>query len=191
MDALPLSTNGDRAGTDEALPSETYTLDHLDFAALYECNLTGIYSYIRARTGTDEDATDLAHQVFVQALEALPRYRDRGVPPRAWLYRIARNAVIDFHRRARSSTPWEGMPEELQPHDGGEVEGDVLRRERAEQLHRALRDLGEAKRELLALRFASGLKVREIAVILNRSEAAVKTEIRRTLRLLRERYDED
>jgi RNA polymerase sigma-70 factor (ECF subfamily) len=192
IDALPLSLDGNRLDAgDDTEAGERVQLDPAAFAALYERHLPGIYSYIRARTGSDEDAIDLAHQAFVNALEALPRYRDRGVPMRAWLYRIARNAVIDFQRRARSMVPWDSLPQIAQPFDEAQVETAVLQRERAERLRRLLGNLDEAKREVLILRFASGLKVREIAAILDRSEAAVKTEIRRSLRALRERYDDD
>ncbi|MDQ2741914.1 MAG: sigma-70 family RNA polymerase sigma factor, partial [Chloroflexota bacterium] len=57
-----------------------------------------LYSYLRARTQSDEDAADLTQQVFVKAFNALPRYRERGLPFGAWLFRIARNLLIDVQR---------------------------------------------------------------------------------------------
>ncbi len=73
------------------------------FAALYRRYLTRVYRYARARVPTDEDAADATQQVFLQALDALPSYRARGVPFSAWLFRIARNATIDAHRRRRAT----------------------------------------------------------------------------------------
>lgn len=192
MDAILFSLDSNHGDTsDNSQVDEQVRLDPATFAALYEQHLHGIYRYIRARTRSDEDAIDLAHQVFVSALEALPRYRYRGVPLQPWLYRIARNAVIDFHRRSRTSVPWDSSSQALHLRAGDEVETSILQKERAERLLHLLDDLDADKREVLALRFASGLKVREIAVIVGRSEAAVKTEIRRSLRTLRKHYEEE
>lgn len=170
---------------------EEQTLDSGSFASVYRHHLPGIYTYIRARIRDEEDASDLAHQVFLQALRALPAYQRRGIPVQAWLYRIARNAVIDFHRRGRTDMSWECLPEALQPSEESDTDGALIRQERLDYLRRALAVLSPEKRELLLLRFSSGLTVREIAVIVGRSEAAVKTEIRRTLRAIREQYDDD
>ena len=73
------------------------------FGTLYDRYLGRIYAYLRARSSNDEEAADLTQQVFLQALDALPRYREGRVPFAAWLFRIARNAAIDSHRRRRTS----------------------------------------------------------------------------------------
>ena len=59
-----------------------------------------IYRYIVSRVHRPADAEDLTQLVFVKALEALPRYESRGIPFGGWLFRLARNAVID-HVRTR------------------------------------------------------------------------------------------
>lgn len=50
-----------------------------------------VYHYLRTRVEADEDARDLTQQVFLKAFAALPRYRTRGIPFKAWLFQI------DFH----------------------------------------------------------------------------------------------
>ena len=60
-----------------------------------------VWRYLRARTATEEDAADLTQQTFLQALDGLPRYRERGLSFAAWLFRIARNVATDHHRRRR------------------------------------------------------------------------------------------
>ena len=99
------------------------------FAALYDRYLGRIYAYLRARTNNDEEAADLTQQVFLQALDALPRYREGRVPFAAWLFRIARNVAIDSHRRRRTSVAWDLVPEALQPVAAHDLEAGVLQRE--------------------------------------------------------------
>ncbi len=63
--------------------------DVAQFNALYHLYVERVHRYMLARTHNAEDAADLTQQVFLQALDALPRYRDRGVPFAAWVFRIA------------------------------------------------------------------------------------------------------
>lgn len=161
------------------------------FAAIYQRHLPGIYSYLLAHTRQEEDARDLAQQVFTQALAALPRYRQQEIPISVWLFRIARNLVVDFHRRRRPTVSWEFLPDTLHPVAADDVEATVIRREAADHLLTVLARLEPEKRELLLLRFAGGLKVREIAALLDRSEAAVRSELRRILHALQEHVSHD
>src|ERR671925_685301 len=122
------------------------------FGALYHRYVTRVYRYLRVRTASEDDAADLTQQVFLQALDALPAYRARGVPFAAWLFRIARNAVTDYHRRRRTTVAWDRLPEALRRIDAGDPETAVLRREALARLRFLLVQLDAEKRELLALR---------------------------------------
>ena len=71
------------------------------FGHLFDHYSEPVYRYIASRVRRPSDAEDLTQTVFVKALEALPRYESRGVPFGGWLFRLARNAVIDFVRTNR------------------------------------------------------------------------------------------
>src|SRR5438270_7946671 len=86
---------------DEAALVRAAQDDPAAFGALYEAHVDRVYAYFRSRTENIQDATDLTQQAFLQALDALPRYRPGKVPFAAWLFRIARNLAINFHRRRR------------------------------------------------------------------------------------------
>lgn len=174
-------------GTEEALVRAAQA-DSAAFGALYERYRDRVYAYLRTRTRSVEDAADLTQQVFLQALDALPRYRARGAPFAAWLLRIARNAAINEHKRRRETVAWDLLPEALHPHLGDGPEVQVLQREAIARLHEALAACDAGAREVLALHFAAGLTVRETAAVVGRSEAAVKKQLTRTIRALKERY---
>jgi RNA polymerase sigma-70 factor, ECF subfamily len=180
-------------------PGETQTGDELTiiaaaqcdpraFAPLYERYVTPVYRYLRSRLPTDEEAADVTQEVFVRALDALPRYRQGTAPFSAWLFRIARNMATDSHRRRRSTVTWEFLPEALHPTHPRATEETILEHETLDQLRSLLLQLSPEKQEILALRFVVGLTAREIASIIGKSEAAIHKQLRRTLHALKEQY---
>lgn len=160
------------------------------FAALYQRYFERVYRYVRARTANDDEAADLTQDIFLKAFDALPRYRERGLPFAAWLFRIARNRMVDLYRQRRATLDWYGLPESLQRSERGDPEALALHNDRLTRLGDAIGRLDADKQELLALRFAAGLTAKEIASVVNKSEAAVKKQFSRTLRSLKEQCDE-
>jgi DNA-directed RNA polymerase specialized sigma24 family protein len=79
--------------------------DPSQFTAIYQRYLNPIYSYLLAQVQDVREAEDLTAQVFLQALEDLPRYRPIR-PFSAWLYSIARHRAADHFRR-HPETPLE------------------------------------------------------------------------------------
>jgi RNA polymerase sigma-70 factor (ECF subfamily) len=86
-----------------------------------------IYWCVRARVQSDEDAADLTQQVFLQALNRLPQYRERKGTFAAWLFGLARHAAADSHRRPRSAA-WEYLPEAEHATEREATEIDAIRR---------------------------------------------------------------
>jgi RNA polymerase sigma-70 factor, ECF subfamily len=185
--AVPIEGPNDAAGDDLALVRAA-RLDPAAFGALYDRYYVRVYRYLRARAASDDDAADLTQQAFLKALDALPAYRERGLPFAAWLFRIARNAAIDHHRRQRPTTDLAACSALLPA--GDDPEGSIIHGERLQRLRQLVDGLEPDKRELLALRFAGGLSSREIAEVVGKSEAAVKRQLTRIIALLREQYGE-
>jgi RNA polymerase sigma-70 factor (ECF subfamily) len=178
-----------RTGEETATESDDSSPEY--FAALYEDHVHKIYSYLLAHTRRSEDAADLTQQVFTQAFAAHPRYRQREAPASAWLFRIAHNLMVDFHRKQRPTVAWQVLPERSQPAGGDDVEGTVINREDVARLRLALAGLEGEKRELLALRFAARLTVREMAAVLDLRDAAVRSQLRRLLKTLHKEMSKD
>lgn len=178
----------DDATGDEGALVTAAQADPAAFGALYRRYLTRVYRYTRAHTASDDDAADLTQQVFLQALAALPGYRPRA-PFAAWLFRIARHAVIDARRRQRGAVTLDALGDTLPASAADEPEATALRREAMERLGAALAALDPAKRELLALRFAAQLSSSEIAAVVGKRPEAVKKLLTRTLHALKDRCE--
>ncbi len=167
-------------------PSEAERLDPSTFGSLYESYRLPVYRYLRARTRSEEDALDLAAATFERAFASLSSFRARDGGIQAWLFRIARNAAIDAHRRHRPTVDLA----DADAHLGRiAVQADRIEGERVEMLDLVARlpaDQGEA----LLLRYASGLTAREIGFVIGKREGAVQKQIERGLAALREAFDD-
>lgn len=151
------------------------------FDALYLKYLKKVYTYIYYRVESVEDAEDITESVFLHALLHLDNYQDRGIPFSAWLLRIAHNLVANWHRntvrrRAVGLESADGFQDpSLTPEEA------VERQEEVRELREALRGLSAERQQALILRFAEGLKHKEIGEVMGKSAGAVKVLVHRSL----------
>jgi RNA polymerase sigma-70 factor, ECF subfamily len=131
-----------------------------------------IYRFVASRVSRPSDAEDLTQLVFVKALEALPRYEARGVPFGGWLFRLARNAIIDQLRTRRDHLPLLTAMSRETEEVGPEATADL--RDDLERVAAALAQLTDDQREVIELRFFAGLSVHEAAVAMDRQEGTIR-----------------
>jgi RNA polymerase sigma-70 factor (ECF subfamily) len=156
----------------ERLVAEAQRGDAWAFGALFDHYHESVYRYIVSRVHRPSDAEDLTQLVFVKALEALPRYEARGIPFGGWLFRLARNAVIDFVRTRHEHTELDVIRERMT----GDAGPDELAttREQLDAVAEALETLTDEQREAIALRFFAGLSAREAAEAMGKQEGTVR-----------------
>jgi len=144
------------------------------FAEIYERYYQGVYTYVCYRVSDSGLAEDLTADVFVRALESIDTFSVReGTAFSAWLYRIANNLVIDYYRlRPREHVL---LAEDSVFSDDDEPAEALDRKLTAERLQRALLHLTEDQRQVILLRFVDGFRSDQIAHVLGKSEAAVKS----------------
>ena len=159
-------------GAIERLVAEARAGDAWAFARLFDHYHESVYRYIVSRVHRPSDAEDLTQLVFVKALEALPRYEARGVPFGGWLFRLARNTVIDFVRTRHDHAGLEALVERAHG-DAGPDEIAMLRQE-LDAVRLALQSLTDEQREAIALRFFAGLSAREAAAVMGKQEGTVR-----------------
>ena len=90
----------------DALVRRAAAGDPAAFAGLYDAYAPRVRRFLRHQLGDGDLAEDLLQRTFVKMIEALPRYRSRGLPFGAWVFRIARNAVIDHRRTSHPRCRW-------------------------------------------------------------------------------------
>jgi RNA polymerase sigma-70 factor (ECF subfamily) len=142
------------------------------FGLLFDHFHGPLYRFIVSRVLRPADAEDLTQVVFVKVLEALPRYESRGIPFGGWLFRLARNTVIDFvrtrHEHAELDTVVERPGSDIAPDDL------AISREDIAAVGAALAALTDDQREAIALRFFAGLSAREAAEAMGRQEGTIR-----------------
>jgi len=156
----------------ERLVTEARNGDSWAFGMIFDHYHDSIYRFIASRVQRPSDAEDLTQLVFVKALEALPRYVSRGVPFGGWLFRLARNAVIDHVRTRHDHTELDSLIEAAHG-DAGPDEIAVVRQE-LDAVGAALAGLTEEQREAISLRFFAGLSAREAAEAMGKQEGTVR-----------------
>jgi RNA polymerase sigma-70 factor (ECF subfamily) len=159
------------------------------FGALYDRYVQRIYRYCYYRTNNAPDAEDLTAQIFLAALEALPRYRQDGHFA-AWLFSIARKKVADFHRRSPQATHV-ALDESILPPIHTDMAVDVETSQRRERLLKQIQALAEEERELIHLRYVAELSFAEIGKALQRNEEAVKKSLYRLIARLKQELEAD
>lgn len=148
--------------------------------------------YCRARLarfpGAEHTADDVAQEVCIAVLSALPRYRDEGRPFEAFVYRIAANKVADAQRASyRAAVPVAELPDGPETAPGPEEL--VMRDGDAKRARELLATLPETARELLILRVAVGLSAEETGRAMNMSAGAVRVAQHRAMQRLRALID--
>lgn len=155
------------------LVARAQTGDEAAFARLYDAYFSRVYRYILTRTSHEADAEDLAAEVFIKVVDALPAFRWQEAPFSAWLFRIARNCVISHHRRNGARPVMSKLPQG-QAVKGPDPEELAEQRLTVMEVWQAASRLTEAQRQVIELRFAAGLSVAETARVLGKSESNIK-----------------
>ena len=156
----------------ERLVREAQAGDAYAFGRIFDAFHEPVYRFIASRVSRPTDAEDLTQLVFVKALEALPRYEARGVPFGGWLFRLARNAVIDHARTRHDHLDLEAATQ----HAGRDAGPDevTLTRQDLDEVAAALAALTDEQRDAIALRFFGGLSAREAAVVMGKQEGTIR-----------------
>ncbi len=162
--------------------------DREAFAVLYDRYLDTVYRFIYRRVGNGNVALveDLTSETFTRALRAIRSFKDRGCDPGFWFLAIARNLILDHVKSARNRLELPTGEFQEESHRAGDrPEEEVIGRLTVAE---AMAALDDGQREVVVLRLLEDRSVAETALLMGRSEGAVKALQHRAVRRLAARF---
>ncbi|MBK5225428.1 MAG: sigma-70 family RNA polymerase sigma factor [Thermoleophilia bacterium] len=157
------------------------------FGVIYDGFFDSVYAYVFRQVRSHANTEDIVSQVFLDAFEKIGAFRWRGAGFAAWLFRIARNDVLDDFRRrgvrAREVALSEVVIEQLPAKFS--VEDEMERMWDEQELLDAIDCLSEDQRQVMLLKLMLDFTNKQIAEVIDKNEGAVKALRRRALLSLR------
>jgi RNA polymerase sigma-70 factor (ECF subfamily) len=182
VDKYPASVHRPSLDEEARLVGQAQAGDSEAFAALYQAYIQAVHRFVLLRVGDGPLAEDMTADIFMRAIDGLPRYSYRGLPFGAWLFRIARDRVIDYYRQS-ARRPTANLDDGL----ASELPGPSLLAESAEMmaaLRVALEQLTDEQRDVIQFRFMEDWSLEETARAMNKSANAIKALQHRALNTL-------
>ena len=162
--------------TEDKLVKLAQVGDRHAFAKLYDFYLRKIYDFVFFKTMQKEQTEDIVSQVFLKAWKNINSYKQNSFS--AWLYKIARNAVIDFYRQDKNNKNIDDFWDLASNDDLLSQTNNSLQLQKIKKL---MVDLKSEERDIIIMRFWLDLPFKEIAQRLSKNEGAIKMSLKRTL----------
>ena len=162
------------------------------FGSLYDTYLPKIYRFVLLKVSHREEAEDLTHQAFLKAWENVPKYRDEGFPFSSWLYRIARNTVIDHYRSTKHSKNDIGIDKleerigELPDREEITIDARLDQKIEIFQISTAIKKLKDVEQDIIIMRFVDDLPHEEVARVVGKSVSATKLIQHRAIKKIKD-----
>jgi len=154
------------------------------FEKIYRHFFSKIHRYISLRILNKDIAEDLTSEVFIRVYRNLNKVNLNAITIKIWIYKIARNLIIDYFRSSQNKINMKSLDEylergkELESLDSALVDRrkTVLedRQFKNEKLIDALNSLPETQREIIFLRYVEDMDFKSISLLLNKREIALR-----------------
>ena len=154
-----------------------------EFSPIYQAYVQRVYAFCLRRSATPQDAEDLCSQVFIRALKGLSGYRGGLVS--AWLFQIARNVIANHYRGKKAMISIDNIDI---PMSDEHLSHGIEQRQDRQILTDLINALPEHKQLILSLSLDAGLTSAEIGAVINKKPEAVRVELHRLIKQLRQQY---
>lgn len=148
------------------------------FAQLYDAYVKRIYDFIFYRTRHKETAEDITSVTFTKAFQNIHTFKGSNGLFSAWLFRIARNTLIDHHRTAKPTVDLDAAVN-AKSRDNVSAEAEV--KDRLDQVKKYLGQLNEDQREIVVMRLWDELSYAEISELTGKTEGNCKVIFSRVM----------
>ncbi len=143
-----------------------------------------IRGYVHTHIGNPEDAEDVASSVFLKITERSGSFDASKSSVSTWVFTITKNTVIDYYRRRKVT---EEIPETMADGSDGSLEA-MCNEETLKELTKALDKLPERLRDIIIFRYFHGMKLKDVAVMMNMSYANMKILHKKALAELKNNF---
>jgi RNA polymerase sigma-70 factor (ECF subfamily) len=158
--------------------------DNFYFEKIYRHFFSKIYRYVFLRILNKEIAEDLTSEVFIRVYRNLNKVNLNAITIKIWIYKIARNLIIDYFKSSQNKINLKSLDEYLEKDKKLEsLDSSLIDQKditiddmifKNEKLISALNSLPETQREIIFLRYAEGMDFKSISLILNKREIALR-----------------
>jgi RNA polymerase sigma-70 factor (ECF subfamily) len=145
--------------------------DNSAFGELYDKHIKDIYRFVYYKTHHKETAEDLTSRTFMKAYENIKTYRSTKASFSVWLYKIARNTVIDHYRTRKMTSNIEDV---WDLKDNTDIAENTDVKIKMEEISEYMKELSSDQRDIIIMRIWQGLSYKEIAKILGKKEASCR-----------------
>ncbi len=164
-----------------------------EFVKFYDKYVSRIYRFVRLKVNSSQDSEDLVSEAFFKFWGNINENKDKIDNPRALLYKIANNLVIDFYRK-KSRTEVS-----LDPEDSvlAKIEAKANLSKKANldadmvQIRKALKKLKNEHQDIIIWRYLDDFSVKEIAQITEKPEGTVRVQVHRALKSLKSKLSKE
>lgn len=153
------------------------------FGTLYDTYLDAVYRFVFFRIGIKEEAEDITETTFVSVFTHIDTYKEHGLPFEAWLFRIARNKIIDYYRKKKQTVTLDAVVGLEDTKQGPEKKTEIALTK--EMVMKKLRELPDTYQEIIILKYIEERDNEEISTILDKPVDQVRVLQSRALARLR------
>lgn len=172
-----------------------------EFVKIYEAQKMKVFSYVLYKTKAKHVAEDITSEAFLKLLKELQSNRKVLDYAVAWLYRVASNLIIDYQRSSyynQTTTESEELEKKSTNADTEDVDNDIfvaeytamldtmVQDEKQKAVLESIKELREEDQEVIRLRLYAELPFKQLAVILESTESAVKMKYGRAIEKLKD-----
>ena len=150
---------------------------------IFHCHYEDVYQFLVYFTGNRNEAEDLTQEVFIRLLHALPSFQGQS-SLKTWILAIARNVAVDHYRKQKLFFLYPDKWLKSVPSTSEKPDEELEKKELQGELYNALTRLKPKYRAVIILRGLKEYSIKETAHILRCSEAKVKVDYHRALKLL-------
>lgn len=153
------------------------------FGEIYDRYIDAVYRFVYFRIGEKYNTEDVTEQTFVSIFEHIREYEEKGLPFEAWLFRIARNKIIDYYRKQKPRVGLENIVDLEDPKRGPEKYTEESFDH--EHMMTCIRQLPDSYQEIIILKFIEEKENEEISVLLDKPISHIRVLQSRALQKLR------